>query len=197
MERKEEEAMAKKIVAFVGSPRKGGNTDTLVSQMLSAAEKAGAKTEKVYLGDMKINPCKACDACRKVNPPKCVQKDDFAAAAEKMIAADAIIFGTPVYWWTMSAQSKPFMDRWYGLLDKDYSSPFKGKGVKAAVVVCCEDKNTKGMTDPIIHTFQESFKFLGIDLIGHVAASAHKKGEVANNKEAMEKAAEVGRKLAT
>ncbi|MEW6356223.1 MAG: flavodoxin family protein [Planctomycetota bacterium] len=187
--------MAKKIVAFIGSPRKKGNTDTLVTELLAAAEKAGATTEKIYLSDLNIKPCNACDSCHKKDPPQCViSDDDFAATADKMKAADVVVFGTPVYWWTVSSQCKPFMDRWYGLLDSKWNSPFKGKS--AAVVVCCQDSGTKAMTDPIVHTFRESFSFLGIDLVDTVTATAHAKGEVAENKKAMAKAAEVGRKLA-
>lgn len=186
--------MARKILALVGSPRKGGNTDTLVTALLSAAEAKGATTEKVYLGDLKIKPCMACEACHKVNPPKCVQTDDFAGLAEKMKAADVLVFGTPVYWWSVSAQMKLCMDRWYGMLDKDYSSPLAGKS--AAVVTCCQDPNTKPMTDPIIHTFRESFKFLDMALVGFVAVTADKKGDAAKNKKALAEAAELGRKLA-
>lgn len=186
--------MGKSIVAFVGSPRKGGNTDLLVTELLAAAEKEGATTEKVYLDDFDIKPCKACDACHKADPPRCVQKDDFEAVADKLRAADAFVFGTPVYWWTISAQSKLFMDRWYSLLDKNYDSTLKGK--KAAIVTCCQDPDTKPMTDPIIHTFRESFEFTGIELVDFVAVSAHEKGEVAKNRHAMRHAADVGMRLA-
>ena len=186
--------MAKKIVAFLGSPRKGGNTDTLVSKMLSAAEEEGTEIEKVYLAELNIKPCRACEACQKKDPPKCVQTDDdFGAAAEKMKAADAFVFGTPIYWFNLSAQFKLFMDRWAVFVDKDWNSLLKGKS--AAVVLCCGDKNIDSMTSPTRQIFRESLKFLGIDLVDCLAASAHAKGEVADNREAMEKAAEIGKKL--
>jgi multimeric flavodoxin WrbA len=187
--------MARKVVAFIGSPRKGGNTDVLISEMLSAADQNGAETEKVFLSDLDIKPCRACEACRKQTPTRCVMTgDDFDEVAEKMKAADALIFGTPVYWFSLTAQFKLFMDRWSGFLDKDYNSLLKDKS--AAVVVCCGDTNTKPMTDPLLRIFRETFEALGLDLVGCITTSAHLKGEVAKNKDAMQKAADVGQKLA-
>jgi len=181
-----------KVLAVVGSPRKGGNTDVLMDQMISGAAGAGAEVEKIYLNDMKITPCQACYACKK--KPGCVVKDDMQKLYPKVIAAEAILFGTPVYWWTVSAQMKCFLDRWFALVDADLRSLVKGK--RAALAVVCQDPDTKGMTDPIIHMFKEGLEFVGIQYVGEVTASCEEKGEVAKNEKAMSAARELGRKIA-
>ena len=88
-----------KVLAVVGSPRKGGNTDVLIDQMISGAARAGAEVEKIYLNDMKITPCQACMSCKK--KPGCVIKDDMQGLYPKIMAAEGLLFGTPVYWWTV------------------------------------------------------------------------------------------------
>ena len=181
-----------KVLAVVGSPRKGGNTDVLIDQLISGAAGAGAEVEKIYLNDLKITPCQACYACKK--KPGCVIQDDMQKLYPKVLAADAILFGTPVYWWTVSAQMKLFLDRWFALMDADYQSLVKGK--RAALAVVCQDPDTKGMTAPIIHMFKEGLEFIGVKYVGEVTASCDKKGEVAENATAMRAARELGRRTA-
>ncbi|TRO49335.1 flavodoxin family protein [Candidatus Bathyarchaeota archaeon] len=115
------------VLGIVGSPRRGANTETLIDQLLKGAEKAGAATEKLILGEMNIQPCRACNVCQKTG--KCVIDDDFASALEKMKRSRVWVLGTPVYWWGPTAQMKAFIDRWYGV-DR---ALFKGKGVILAV----------------------------------------------------------------
>lgn len=101
--------MNKKILAVEGSPRKGGNSDLLCDAFLRGAAENGNKTEKIYIQDLKLNPCMACYGCRGTE--KCVQKDDMAQVLEKMIAADVILLSTPVYFYSLSGQMKVFIDR--------------------------------------------------------------------------------------
>jgi putative NADPH-quinone reductase len=107
-----EEPTRKRVLGIVGSPRRGGNTEILVDEVLAGAEEAGALVEKVILSKLDIAPCRACDACRKTG--QCVQKDDMAALLEKMQCSRVWVLGTPVYWWGPTAQFKAFLDRWYG-----------------------------------------------------------------------------------
>ena len=102
----------KRVLGIVGSPRRGGNTDILVDEVLAGAAEAGALTEKVVLSKLAIGPCRACDACGKTG--KCVQRDDLPALLEQMERSQVWVLGTPVYYWGPSAQFKAFVDRWYG-----------------------------------------------------------------------------------
>lgn len=103
--------MSKKVLILSSSPRKGGNSDILCDKFKEGAEAAGNTVEKIFLKDKKINYCTGCGYCNTNNYTACSQKDDMAEILEKMIEADVIVFGTPVYFYTMSGQLKTLIDR--------------------------------------------------------------------------------------
>jgi multimeric flavodoxin WrbA len=103
-----------KIVGISGSARKGGNTEVLLDVALEEAQKNGALTDKISLGDKSIAPCDGCLGCVKTG--KCVIEDDVQEIYEKMLESEGIIWATPVYFWSMSGQTKTLMDRTYALL---------------------------------------------------------------------------------
>jgi multimeric flavodoxin WrbA len=102
----------KHVLGIIGSPRRGGNTEILVDEVLAGAAEAGAATEKVTLSKLDIGPCRACDACGKLG--KCIQQDDLPTLLEQMEQSQVWVLGTPVYYWGPTAQFKAFVDRWYG-----------------------------------------------------------------------------------
>ncbi len=102
--------MGKKVLVLSASPRKGGNSDMLCDQFMIGTKESGNLVEKIFLRDMKINYCIACEVCIK-NGGKCVHKDDMTEVLEKMIAADVIVMATPVYYNTMNGQLKTLIDR--------------------------------------------------------------------------------------
>lgn len=101
--------MKKNILIISASPRRGGNSDYLCNEFMRGAEEAGHKVEKLFFHDKKIGYCLGCGACYSTH--KCVQKDDMAEVLDKMVAADVLVFGTPVYFYTMDAQLKTLIDR--------------------------------------------------------------------------------------
>lgn len=119
-----------KILGIVCSPRRGGNTEILVAEALSAAREKGAETEIVLIADKQINPCDACEAC--VETGVCVIADDMQEIYQKLENADGIIFGTPVYFNNVSAQAKTVIDRTYAFL---WTGKLRGKVAGAAVAV--------------------------------------------------------------
>lgn len=102
-----------KILAINGSPRgKKSNTDRILQPFLEGAREAGAETETIYLKDKKINYCIGCFTCWTKTPGVCVHKnDDMPALLEKLIEADVVVYATPLYVFTATAQMKVFMDR--------------------------------------------------------------------------------------
>ena len=191
-----EAAMSKKILAFAGSPRKQGNTDTLVTEMLNAAQQAGATTEKIYLIDQHIQPCTICETCHADDRPPCILEDDCQNILEKMIAADVIVMASPSHWRAITSSLKLLMDRSYSLVDKQWKNS-RVAGKSGVIVSCCASPETQKFTDPIINGVSHYFNYMGIQLEDTVIASAgFQKGIVAENAEAMAKAAEIGKKLA-
>ncbi len=101
--------MSKKVLIVSASPRKCGNSDILCDRFLAGAQEAGHQAEKIFLRDYKINYCMGCGLCN--NSHKCLQNDDMAPLLDKMVAADVIVFATPVYFYSCDAQLKTFIDR--------------------------------------------------------------------------------------
>lgn len=106
-----------KVVAIGGSPRLNGNTNYLVDQVLKELASCGIETEKIVLNQYKINPCQAHDNCHELS--KCLQQDDAPWILEKFSQADGVIVASPVYFGTISAQVKTFMDRSFFLFTHD------------------------------------------------------------------------------
>ena len=99
-----------RIIGVSGSPRgRQSNTRKLVERVLEGAREAGAEVELVDLGEMKIEYCVACDYCHAKGP--CSRKDEFAPLRERMLAADGLVFGSPLYFDTVTAQLKTLIDR--------------------------------------------------------------------------------------
>ena len=95
-----------KILGVVGSPRRNGNTHLLVSRILEGAGEAGASVDTVFLNDLSIKECDGCHVCWKGK--KCSKNDDMLDVYPKIIESDAIIFGTPVYWYGPTALMKAY-----------------------------------------------------------------------------------------
>ncbi|OQW94819.1 MAG: NAD(P)H dehydrogenase [Verrucomicrobia bacterium A1] len=106
--------MAKRILGIVGSYRKGGVIDTLVTETLAAAAEQGARTSKIYLLDQRIEFCANCRVCTQKpgpEPGNCVQKDDMAAILAEYRDADAVVIGAPVNFYNVNALTRKFMER--------------------------------------------------------------------------------------
>ena len=99
----------KNVIIIAGSPRVGGNTETLVKEFARGAKEAGNKVSVVSLAKEKIAPCTGCSVCQKTH--KCWQKDKADAIFRKMQKADVIVFASPVYFYSISAQLKALFDR--------------------------------------------------------------------------------------
>jgi len=122
-----------KVIAFNGSGRKDGNTAILIKYVFEELEKEGIDTELIQLSGKTIHGCRACYGCFKNKDQECVIKDDDVNLyVKKMIEADAIILGSPVYFANMSSQLKALIDR-AGFVIMANGKPLKRK-VGAAVV---------------------------------------------------------------
>ena len=97
------------IIAFNGSPRKNGNTETVLSAFLRGAEDAGAKTTAVRIADISFKNCKGCNACHKKGI--CVITDDLTPFFDQLLSADVLVLASPIYSMTVTAEMKAFIDR--------------------------------------------------------------------------------------
>jgi multimeric flavodoxin WrbA len=100
-----------KVVAFNGSPRKGGNTEHLLRHVLSVLSGEGIVTELVQVGGMRLHGCTACGQCFENQDRRCVIDDMVNDCIEKMAGADGIIIGSPTYFADVSSETKALIDR--------------------------------------------------------------------------------------
>ncbi|NRT75612.1 flavodoxin family protein [Clostridium beijerinckii] len=102
-----------KIIAINGSPRKNWNTATLLNKSLEGAASNGAETELINLYDLKYSGCISCFACKRKNVEhgKCAIKDDLTPILEKLKTADAVIFGSPIYYMNITAGMTALLER--------------------------------------------------------------------------------------
>ena len=128
-----------KIITILGSPRKKGNTATVLSMFEDKIEK-NHEVERIIITQYKVGGCLGCYKCKgKKDEPGCVQKDDASIIFEKMIQADAIVYASPLYCWSFTSQIKPLIDRHFCLVSDDgtpdHDSLINGK--PAALLVTC------------------------------------------------------------
>ena len=173
-----------KILGIVGSPRRGGNTEVLVDEILSGAEQAGGLTEKVILNELNLKPCQACNSCHKTG--KCIQNDDMSLLEEKMENSHIWVLGTPIYWWGPTSQFKIFLDRWYGANNVSFKN-------RRVILVIPLGGGHEHYARHTIGLFEDVFDYLNMELFEKlIAPGVMKRGAVSKNKSLMEKAYRVG-----
>jgi multimeric flavodoxin WrbA len=129
-----------KVIGICGSPRTEGNTEFYLNIALEEIEKAGYETELIRLNDKKIDYCKGCYKC--VENKRCIIEDDFQEIFDKMMDADGILFGSPVYHSSITPCLKSVLDRagfsgrWYvnDMKEKSESYDWKGTAFSGKVI---------------------------------------------------------------
>ena len=184
--------MGKTVLVLKGSPRKNGNSSVLADQAAEGARQKGAEVASFRIDEMDIRPCDACDFCQDTNGI-CVIKDDMQALYPKIRDAHAIVIASPIYWFTISAQIKLCIDRWYAF-EPIKREVWPDKKIGIILTYGDSDPYNSGAVNAI-HTFQSMFDYLGVDIAGIVYGSASDIGEVEMQPELMEKAYQLGEKL--
>jgi multimeric flavodoxin WrbA len=172
------------ILAFVGSPRKGGNTDILIDEILNGSKSKGYTCEKVYLYRQRISPCIDCRRCKK-GRLICPIKDGMQDIYPKISEADVILFGTPNYWYGPTGPMKLLFDR---------MRPFVANGGakgKKAVIVSPSAEGPRSCAS-IVKMLRMSFDYLGMKYAGKILVTAYEKGEIKNNSVELKKAYDLG-----
>jgi multimeric flavodoxin WrbA len=182
------------IIILKGSPRQKGNSSTLADQAAEGARAAGAQVESFIVHDMDIRPCDACDACREMGGGICIVKDDMQILYPKLLKADAILIASPVYWFNVSAQTKLWIDRLYAFGSAELNLL---SGKRFGIILTYEDPDpfVSGAVNPL-RALQDMIRYIHAELVGMVYGSAHHVGDVLKQPELMQKAYQLGQKLA-
>jgi multimeric flavodoxin WrbA len=184
--------MPKKILILKSSPRIHGNSNTLAERAATGARDMGADVKVFNLHDMDIRPCDACDECRETGGV-CVIGDEMQALYPRLREADAIVLASPIYWFTMSAQLKVCIDRWYAMQTPN-GNELGGKQFGIVLTYGDSDLHNSGGINAI-HTFESMFRYLEANIAGIVHGSADAAGEINKQPALLERAYQLGQKL--
>lgn len=182
-----------KVIGIATSPRRGANSQTLVEHILAGAKEAGAATELVRLSALTIEPCIGCNSC-KSGDGRCVIEDDMEGLTDKIVKADVLVLGSPLYWGRLNAQAYPFIDRLYGLLKADFTTDFpKGKKIVVALTSGGMGEEALG---PVNVYVKHVFSFLGFSDAGFIWQNqCYKPDDLAQYPDTIRRARELGKAL--
>ncbi len=183
------------VLILKGSPRGHGNSSLLADRLAEGAQAAGAEVESYSLQTMDIRPCDACDACHEYKGGGCIIDDDMQKLYPSLQNADAIVLASPVYWFSVSAQMKLCIDRWYAL-ESPTGNSLRGKQFGLLLTYGDIDPYTSGAINAI-HMFRDIFHYIRADIAGVVYGSASNPGDILKQPEILEKAYQLGHKLGT
>jgi multimeric flavodoxin WrbA len=153
------------VLALQGSPRKDGNTATLLESFLDGLRAGGTQTiQEITLQGGDIAPCRNCDACRRMQERYCVIDDAMQELFAPFIQADMVVMASPIYWWNVSAQLKLFIDRLYGLDPETRPGFFQGKKLVLILTYYSEDPNSGA--EITLSMFREIAEYTGMAIAG-------------------------------
>lgn len=151
-----------KILVITGSPRKNGNSNTLVDNFIKGAEEVGHNVVRFDSAFKSVHPCVACNKCGMNG--QCVFKDDFEFIRNNIVDADAVVFASPMYYFGISAQIKAVIDRFYAINGQIHVPK------KAVLILTYADTSAKE-AQPIISHYETLLNYLSWSDAGKVIAS--------------------------
>lgn len=178
-----------KTLILNGSPRKGNTLVALENLKAGIVENLGGEVEMLDVAKYKVAGCMGCEYCKK-HSGECVTKDDGEMFAKKIVEADNIIFGTPVYWWGVTAQLKAVIDRMYMKGGFGLTQP-KKIGVIAIGAAELEDAEY----EIISKQFKCICEYLGWKLVVDESISAAERDELSKNEKKLAEIRELYKKF--
>ena len=185
--------MAKMLIVS-GSPRRSGNCSVLIDAFCRGASASGHAIDVVRLHDLVIRPCAACRSCKAADELDCVINDDMRPLYEKVRNAEALVIASPIYWWSLSAQTKLFLDR-CDALEGPGGNVLQQKPVGVLLTHGGETAESSGAIHAM-RLFESAADYIGFDLAGIVHGMAWEEGEIRGNPEVIAQAEDLGREMA-
>jgi multimeric flavodoxin WrbA len=184
-----------KVIGLAGSPRRGGNTDSLLAEMLRGAESAGAETKTIVLSDLNITPCRHCDACLKDGC--CVVQDDMQMIYNELGSADRIILASPVQFMGPTAHVKGMIDRCQSLWARKYMlkvPPLNPVKERKGFFISTGGRKFKDLFRPSLVIVKSFFLVLNVTYAGDLLFSGiDEKGAIQKYPDALQQAFEAGK----
>lgn len=188
-----------KVLGLFGSPRRGGNTDLLLEEMLKGAESQGAKIEKIFLSEYDISGCRECRSCEATG--NCVIQDQMQEIYPRLMAADYIILASPIFFYGVTAQAKRMIDRCQALWAQKYvlkktSMPEKEKVKRKGWFLSVGGSRGARVFEGAILTARYFFDALNVQYAGELTfRKIDAKGSIKKHPTALKEAFEAGQRL--
>ncbi|MBU0729487.1 MAG: flavodoxin family protein [Proteobacteria bacterium] len=189
-----------KVLAILGSPRKGGNSEILLNAVLDGVKAQGGNAEIIRLSDLRISPCIGCGGCDKTG--KCVVDDDMQPLYDKIIAAKRIILASPIYFYGITAQAKAFVDRTQALWSRKRLLKKKGDWLddperKGFLVSVAATKGERVFEGAIL-TMRYAYDAMGMEYGGEMLVKGvDSRGEMKKNEKVLDEAVLKGKAFAS
>jgi multimeric flavodoxin WrbA len=179
-----------KIIGFIASPRKEGNTAWIVNKILEGAKEEGAETQSWSISDLDIKPCQSCYGCRHgelggQSDLRCIINDDMQKLYDALEHADALVLGSPVYMGQMSAQAKIFTDRLFATNHPRFSPQFKERNTakKKLILVFDQGNPDSDMFQLYFDYTKNMFQLLEFDVKDVVVVAGMRNGPAHERKD--------------
>jgi multimeric flavodoxin WrbA len=185
-----------KVLAILGSPRRGGNTETLLDEALRGASDHGGACEKIVLRDLRITPCLEIYQCTEAGI--CAIKDDMQALFPKIEQAERLILASPVFFYSVSGLAKAMIDRCQSLWVKKYllKLPVSAVADRRGAFISVAATQGKKLFDGVRLTVKYFFDAIDVTYSDELLVrGADAKGEILNQPEALKTAYDLGQRL--
>jgi len=186
-----------KVLGIAGSPRRGGNTDLLLAELMRGAASRGAEVKTIILDDLKVSPCQHCDACLKKG--KCKIKDDMLMVYRELEAADRIVLASPIQFMGVTAQMKTMIDRCQALWARKYVlkvPPLGNRREREGFFISVAGRKVADVFDGTLVTIKSLFTILDVTYAGELLfRNVDEKGAIAKHPDALQQAFLAGQKL--
>jgi multimeric flavodoxin WrbA len=189
-----------KVYGIIGSPKKGGNVDLLVSQVLDGTKSCGAEIHRIYLNDLDIRPCQGCGV--DPYPEYCLFEDGMREVYDALQSCDAVVLGSPVYFDTVSAQTKLMIDRCNCLMPyverPDGTSGFERRVKNKKRGIFVSSAGVEQEFETIKKTVGGFFMWANAEWVDTILYphDENELGGVRNDRELMKRAFEIGTQMA-
>ncbi len=187
-----------KVLGLFGSPRREGNTDLLLEEMLKGAESRDARIERIFLSDWDISGCRECRSCEATG--NCVLPDEMQEVYPKLMEADYIVLASPIFFYGVTAQVKKMIDRGQALWARKYilkkSSMDKGDPKRKGWFLSVGGSRGTKVFDGAILTVRYFFDALNVEYAGELTfPGLDHKGALKEHPSALKEAFEAGERL--
>ena len=186
-----------KVLGIAGSPRRGGNTDLLLAEVMRGAASRGAKVKTIILSNLKIAPCQHCDGCLETG--RCKVEDDMQMVYAELKEADRIVLASPIQFMGVTAQMKAMIDRCQALWARRNVleiPPLGNQRERKGLFISVGGRRVANLFKPALATVKSWFRTLDITYAGELLFSGvDEKGAIAKHPNALHQAFLAGQKL--